>query len=113
MVKWESHCLSLFSLSLSHLPVTIAAFDPRPFIRTFENVLQELERLRTRVQDQCDELENSTQLMELQYKKDVADMQGAFEVNTRFFCFDRKKGGTTKRERVRTCIGPTRRWKVE
>ncbi|KAI8149998.1 exocyst complex component Sec10-like protein [Fennellomyces sp. T-0311] len=56
-----------------------AAFDPKPFIRTFENVLDELVQLRTRVQEQCDELENSTQIVEHQYKKDIADMQSAFE----------------------------------
>ncbi|KAJ8658818.1 hypothetical protein O0I10_005545 [Lichtheimia ornata] len=56
-----------------------AAFDPKPFIRTFENVLEELKQLRTRVQEQCDELESSTQAVEHQYKKDIADMQGAFQ----------------------------------
>lgn len=62
------------------LCTTIAAFDPKPFIRTFENVLEELKQLRTRVQEQCDELESSTQAVEHQYKKDIADMQGAFQV---------------------------------
>ncbi|KAI9310283.1 exocyst complex component Sec10-like protein [Dichotomocladium elegans] len=56
-----------------------AALDPKPFIRTFENVLEDLQQLQTRVQEQCDELESSAQAAEHQYKKDIADMQGAFE----------------------------------
>ncbi|KAG2221177.1 hypothetical protein INT45_007754 [Circinella minor] len=56
-----------------------AAFDPKPFIRTFENVLDELIQLRTRVQEQCDELENSTQIVEHQYKQDIADMHNSFK----------------------------------
>lgn len=68
------------SLFIDHAFMT-AAFDPKPFIRTFENVLEELKQLRTRVQEQCDELESSTQAVEHQYKKDIADMQGAFQVS--------------------------------
>ncbi|KAL1927727.1 hypothetical protein VTP01DRAFT_3548 [Rhizomucor pusillus] len=56
-----------------------ASFDPKPYIRTFENVLEELKHLRTRVQEQCEELENSANTVEMQYKKDIADMQNAFK----------------------------------
>jgi hypothetical protein len=57
-----------------------AAFDPKPFIRTFENVLSELEQLRIRVQEQCNELEASSQAAEAQYKNNITDLHGAFEV---------------------------------
>ncbi|OAD70776.1 hypothetical protein PHYBLDRAFT_126230, partial [Phycomyces blakesleeanus NRRL 1555(-)] len=56
-----------------------AAFDPKPFIRTFENVLDELSVLRTHVQEQCDELESSVQVAELQYRKSVVDLHGSFD----------------------------------
>ncbi|KAI8388105.1 exocyst complex component Sec10-like protein [Radiomyces spectabilis] len=56
-----------------------AAFDPKPFIRTFENVLDELKQLRTRVQQQCDELEANTQKADLQYKKNITELQDSFE----------------------------------
>ncbi|KAI7890173.1 exocyst complex component Sec10-domain-containing protein [Mucor mucedo] len=54
-------------------------FDPKPFIRTFENVLEELQHLKTRVQEQCSELENSTQTAELEYKRNITDLHGAFD----------------------------------
>ncbi|KAI9248123.1 exocyst complex component Sec10-like protein [Helicostylum pulchrum] len=56
-----------------------AAFDPKPFIRTFESVLEELQLLKTRVQEQCNELENSTQSAELEYKRNITDLHGAFD----------------------------------
>lgn len=56
-----------------------AAFDPKPFIRTFESVLEELHLLKTRVQEQCNELESSTQSAELEYKRNITDLHGAFD----------------------------------
>ncbi|KAI7864046.1 exocyst complex component Sec10-like protein [Spinellus fusiger] len=56
-----------------------AIFDPKPFIRTFENVLDELNILQRNVQEQCDELESSVQVAELQYKKSVIELQGSFD----------------------------------
>ncbi|KAI8095157.1 exocyst complex component Sec10-like protein [Thamnidium elegans] len=56
-----------------------AAFDSKPFIRTFESVLEELQHLKTRVQEQCNELENSTQSAELEYKRNITDLHGAFD----------------------------------
>ncbi|KAI8988471.1 exocyst complex component Sec10-domain-containing protein [Mycotypha africana] len=54
-------------------------FDPKPFIRTFESVLEELQELRLRVQQQCHELEKSTQNAEVEYKQSITDLQGAFD----------------------------------
>ncbi len=58
-----------------------ATFDPKPFIRTFESVLEELHLLKTRVQEQCNELESSTQSAELEYKQNITDLHGAFDVS--------------------------------
>ncbi|KAL7308281.1 Exocyst complex component 5, variant 2 [Mucor circinelloides] len=69
--------------ALQHLTlVTIAtttAFDSKPFIRTFESVLEELHQLRTRVQHQCNELESSAQAAEAEYKRNITDLHGAFD----------------------------------
>ncbi|KAI8985304.1 exocyst complex component Sec10-like protein [Pilobolus umbonatus] len=54
-------------------------FEPKPFIRTFEGVLEELQHFKTRVEEQCNELENSTQVAELEYKQNITDLHGAFE----------------------------------
>ncbi|KAI7902754.1 exocyst complex component Sec10-like protein [Cokeromyces recurvatus] len=53
--------------------------DPKPFIRTFEVVLEELQQLKLRVQQQCVELESSTQTAELEYKQNISNLHGAFE----------------------------------
>ncbi|KAI8089981.1 exocyst complex component Sec10-like protein [Halteromyces radiatus] len=53
--------------------------DPKPFVRTFEQVLEELQQLRIRVQHQCDELELGTQKAEQQYKQNIVNMQDAFK----------------------------------
>ncbi|EIE80071.1 hypothetical protein RO3G_04776 [Rhizopus delemar RA 99-880] len=55
-----------------------AAFDPKPFIRTFEGVIEELHQLKIRVQEQCNELENSTRTAEMEYRQNVGDLHGAF-----------------------------------
>lgn len=65
---------------LSNNVIVAAAFDPKPFIRTFESVLEELHLLKTRVQEQCNELESSTQSAELEYKRNITDLHGAFDV---------------------------------
>lgn len=57
-----------------------AAFDPKPFIRTFEGVIEELHQLKIRVQEQCNELENSTRTAEMEYRQNVGDLHGAFAV---------------------------------
>ncbi|KAL4211157.1 exocyst complex component Sec10 [Rhizopus microsporus] len=54
-------------------------FDPKPFIRTFESVLEELHHLKTRVQQQCSELENSTQVAEKEYRQNIADLHESFD----------------------------------
>lgn len=38
--------------------------------------------MKTRVQEQCNELENSTQTAEQEYKRNITDLHGAFDVST-------------------------------
>ncbi|RUS21835.1 exocyst complex component Sec10-like protein [Endogone sp. FLAS-F59071] len=55
------------------------AFDPKPFTRTFQNVIDELVEIRNRVQERCEDLEDATQLAEAVHKKKVQDLAGTFE----------------------------------
>ncbi|GJJ74784.1 exocyst complex component 5 [Entomortierella parvispora] len=54
-------------------------FDPKPFIRTFESSLKELERLSSKMQKHTSELERETQKEELAFKKQVKELGSGFE----------------------------------
>lgn len=55
-------------------------FDPKPFIRTFESSLNELERLSSKMQKHTSELERETQKEELAFKKQVKELGSGFDV---------------------------------
>ncbi|KAG0246781.1 Exocyst complex component 5 [Mortierella sp. GBA43] len=54
-------------------------FDPKPFIRTFESSLEELEKLASKMQKHTIELERETQKEELAFKKKVKELGLGFE----------------------------------
>ncbi|KAF9430816.1 Exocyst complex component 5 [Podila epigama] len=54
-------------------------FDPKPFIRTFESSLEELEKLASKMQKHTSELERETQKEELAFKKQVKELGAGFE----------------------------------
>ncbi|KAF9188821.1 Exocyst complex component 5 [Haplosporangium sp. Z 767] len=54
-------------------------FDPKPFIRTFESSLEELEKLASKMQKHTIELERETQKEELAFKKEVKELGSGFE----------------------------------
>ncbi|KAF9357950.1 Exocyst complex component 5 [Mortierella sp. NVP85] len=54
-------------------------FDPKPFIRTFESSLEELEKLASKMQKHTIELERETQKEELAFKKKVKELGHSFE----------------------------------
>ncbi|KAF9339936.1 Exocyst complex component 5 [Linnemannia elongata] len=54
-------------------------FDPKPFIRTFESSLEELEKLASKMQKHTIELERETQKEELAFKKQVKELGSGFE----------------------------------
>ncbi|KAI9241544.1 MAG: exocyst complex protein [Podila humilis] len=54
-------------------------FDPKPFIRTFESSLEELEKLASKMQKHTSELERETQKEELAFKKQVKELGTGFE----------------------------------
>ncbi|KAI9102714.1 exocyst complex component Sec10-like protein [Phlyctochytrium arcticum] len=71
---------------VSQAQETPKQFDPRPFIRNFEAAIEELLRLKRKVQNKIDDLEDQAAASESARKKKMADIndamqdaQGAFE----------------------------------
>lgn len=54
--------------------------DAKSFIRTFENVFDQLAELRIQVQEHCEELENTCYKAEMQHRKNVNELTGSFDV---------------------------------
>ncbi|KAG0242345.1 Exocyst complex component 5, partial [Actinomortierella wolfii] len=54
-------------------------FDPKPFIRTFESSLEELEKLTNTMQKMITDLERQTQKEEIAFKKQVKELGVSFE----------------------------------
>ncbi|KAI9142981.1 exocyst complex component Sec10-like protein [Paraphysoderma sedebokerense] len=54
-------------------------FDPKPFIRTFESSIEELVRLRKKVQRQIDDLEDEAAAMQKSHKAKSTDLNRAFK----------------------------------
>lgn len=61
------------------------AFDPKPFIRTFEAAVDKLIAVRKDVQAKTEQMEKSVRVAEREYSKKMADLNRGFEVCTRFF----------------------------
>ena len=56
------------------------AFDPRPFIRTFESAVDRLIEIRKDLQRETDTLEKSVKHAERDYSKKITELNGGFEV---------------------------------
>lgn len=69
----------------SDVKITVVAMDVKSFIRTFENVFDQLAELRIQVQEQCEDLENACYKAETQHRKNVNDLAGAFDVSSNVF----------------------------
>lgn len=57
-----------------------AAFDPKPFIRTFEAAVDRLIAIRKDVQTKTEQLEKSVRVSEREYSKKMAELNKGFEV---------------------------------
>lgn len=68
-LSWRDRC------SLSHL-----AFDPKPFIRSFEAAVDKLIAVRKEVQAQTERMEKTVRVTEREYSKKMADLTKGFEV---------------------------------
>lgn len=58
----------------------VAAFDPKPFIRTFEAAVDKLLAVRKDVQVKTEHLEKSVRVAEREYSKKMAELNKGFEV---------------------------------
>jgi len=61
------------------------AFDPHPFIRTFEAAVDKLIAMRRDVQAKTEQMEKSVRVGEREYSKKMADLNRGFEVCKRPF----------------------------
>ena len=62
----------------------IAAFNPVPFIRTYEAAVDKLLALRKDVQTKSEQGERSVKVAEREYSKKMADLNKGFEVSKMF-----------------------------
>ncbi len=56
------------------------AFDPKPFIRTFEAAVDKLIAVRKDVQAKTEQMEKGVRVSEREYSKKMADLNRGFEV---------------------------------
>lgn len=56
------------------------AFDPMPFIKTFEAAVDKLIAVRKDVQAKTEQMEKSVRVSEREYSKRMADLNRGFEV---------------------------------
>jgi hypothetical protein len=57
-----------------------AAFNPKPFISTFEAAVDRLIALRKDVQAKTEQMEKSVRVVEREYSKKMSDLNRGFEV---------------------------------
>ena len=69
-------CAILNSMAHSITP----AFDPKPFIRTFEAAVDKLIAVRKDVQSKTEQMEKSVRVAERDYSKKMAELNRGFEV---------------------------------
>lgn len=63
-------------------PYSQLAFDPAPFIRTFEASLAKLMVMRKELQSKTEQMEKNVRVAEREYSKKMSDLNKGFEVNT-------------------------------
>ena len=61
----------------------IVAFNPVPFIRTFEGGVDKLIALRKDVQAKSEQMEKSVKVAEREYSRKMSDLNKGFEVRSR------------------------------
>jgi hypothetical protein len=62
------------------LTVSHSAFDPKPFISTFEAAVDRLIALRKEVQARTEQMEKGVRVAEREYSKKMSDLNRGFEV---------------------------------
>lgn len=57
----------------------MSAFNPKPFIRSFESAVDQLIQVRKDVQAKTEQMEKSVRVSEREYSKKMADLNRGFE----------------------------------
>jgi hypothetical protein len=75
---WKGSPVPILSLRL--YIYFYAAFDPKPFISTFEAAVDRLIALRKENQAKTEQMEKSVRVAEREYSKKMSDLNRGFEV---------------------------------
>ena len=74
----------VYTVFLGHAEVLIVsngtAFDPKPFIRTFEAAVDNLIAIRKDLQDKTEKQDKSVRVTEREYSKKMVELNKGFEV---------------------------------
>ena len=62
------------------------AFDPRPFLQTFEAAVDKLIAMRKEVQAKTEQMEKSVRVAEREYSKKMTELNRGFEVSSALTC---------------------------
>jgi hypothetical protein len=73
-------CGPVIFLELNLTSTFRTAFDPQPFIRTFEAAVDKLIAVRKDVQTKTEQMEKSVRVAEREYSKRMAELNRGFEV---------------------------------
>ena len=84
-----------------------SAFDPKPFIRTFEAAVDRLIAIRRDVQTKTEQLEKSVRVSEREYSKKMAELNKGFEV-----CVTSSFQGVSDRAFLRASAHHFLRWRI-
>lgn len=76
----------MLSLSSPRYNNLTAAFDPKPFIQTFEAAIDKLIAVRKDVQTKTEQMEKSVRVSEREYSKKMTDLNRGFEVRLDTMC---------------------------
>lgn len=57
-----------------------SAFDPKPFLQTFEVAVDKLIALRKEIQEKTEQMEKSVRVGEREYSKKMTDLNRNFDV---------------------------------
>jgi hypothetical protein len=101
--RTSPHTLTQFSLTFLSV-----AFDPKPFIRTFEASVDKLIAIRKDVQSKTEQMEKSVRVTEREYSKKMADLNRGFEASPPFHTYS-----VSLTAKSRTSDNRSQQWKAK
>ena len=83
-----------------------SAFDPKPFIRSFEEAVDRLISVRKEIQAKTEQMEKSVRVSEREYSKKMIELTKGFEVRDASF------SGFSSHQNIRLSEIRSQVWKV-